>query len=135
MSFFVRRENLRTFIRRFPAVTLLTLAIIVIQLATYYFGNGPTDLETARRFGAIQTGDTSPEEWFRLATYIFVQIGGTIHLLSNVASLIIFGPPLERIYGSAKFTFLFFATGIVGGLFILIFSENVISAGASGSLL
>ncbi|XWN51742.1 rhomboid family intramembrane serine protease [Anoxybacillus flavithermus] len=48
--------------------------------------------------------------------------------------LIIFGPPLERIYGSAKFTFLFFVTGMVGGLFILIFSDNVIVAGASGSL-
>lgn len=82
---FVRYENLRTFVRRFPAVTLLTCAIIAVQLATYYFGNGPTDLETARRFGAIQTGDTSPEEWFRLATSIFVQIGGTFHLLSNVA--------------------------------------------------
>ncbi|MED5042666.1 rhomboid family intramembrane serine protease [Geobacillus stearothermophilus] len=134
MTVFTRYENLRTFIRRYPAVFFLVCAIIIIQLTTYYFGNGPTDLETARRFGAIQTTDTAPAEWFRLITSIFVQIGGTEHLLSNVASLIIFGPPLERIYGSAKFTFLFFATGITGGLFILIFSENVIAAGASSSI-
>ncbi|MCQ6277078.1 rhomboid family intramembrane serine protease [Bacillus sp. V3B] len=61
-------------------------------------------------------------------------MGGTFHILANLACLIIFAPPLERIYGSVKFTFLFLATGMVGGLFILIFSENVIAAGASGSI-
>lgn len=134
MSIFVRRETLRTFIHRYPSVTILTLAIITIQLLTYLFGYGPTDLETARRFGAIQTGDTSPDQWFRLITSLFVQIGGTMHLLGNVASLIILAPPLERLYGSVKFISLYFATGIVGSLFVLIFSENVIAAGASGSI-
>ncbi|MCQ6277079.1 hypothetical protein JMM81_19575 [Bacillus sp. V3B] len=72
MTIFERSESLQTFIRRFPSVVLLTLAIIIIQLATYRFGYGPTDLETARRFGAIQTGDTAPEDWSRLVTYLFV---------------------------------------------------------------
>lgn len=134
MSIFERRETLRTFIKRYPSVTILTLAIITIQLLTYVFGNGPTDIETARRFGAIQTGDTSPDQWFRMITCLFVQIGGTTHLLGNVFSLIILGPPLERFYGSVKFLSLYFATGIVGSLFVLIFSEDVIAAGASGSI-
>lgn len=131
---FQRYENLKTYIKEFPVVVLLTLAIIIVQILTYIFGLGPTDIETARKFGAIQSGDTSQEEWFRLATYLFVQIGGTMHLIANVACLLTWGPPLERILGSAKFTFVYFATGLVGGLFILIFSSNVIAAGASGSI-
>ncbi len=134
MSVFTRNKDFQSFFRRFPAVVLLTLAIIIIQLLTYFYGNGPTNLETARRYGAIQPEDTSPDEWFRLAAYLFVQIGGSFHLLANVSCLLIFGPPLERIYGSAKFIFLFFATGMVGGLFILLFSINVLAAGASGSI-
>jgi len=134
MSIFERRETLKTFIYKYPAVTILALAIITIQLLTYLYGNGPTDYETARRFGAIQTGDTSPDQWFRLITCLFVQIGGTMHLLGNVGTLLILAPPLERFYGSVKFISLFFATGIVGSLFVLTFSENVIAAGASGSI-
>lgn len=134
MSIFSRNEDTKTFFLRYPAVTLITLAIILVQAATYLYGNGATDPETARRFGAIQTGDNAPEEWFRLATYLFVQIGGAYHILANVTSLLIFGPPLERIYGSSRFTFLYFATGMAGGLFILLFSEDSIAAGASGSI-
>lgn len=134
MSLFERKENFKSFINSFPSVTLLTIVIIIIQLATYYYGAGPTDLETARRFGAIQSSDVSTNEWFRLLTYLFVQIGGTYHILANLCSLLIFGPPLEKIYGSAKFTLLFLTTGVIGGLFILVFSTNVIAAGASGSI-
>ncbi|TYR80269.1 rhomboid family intramembrane serine protease [Priestia megaterium] len=134
MLIFQRYEDLKTYTKKYPAVVILTLAIVIVQLSTYFFGVGPTDFETARKFGAIQSNDYSQEEWFRLATYLFVQIGGTMHLLANVACLVTWGPPLERILGSAKFTFVYFATGLVGGLFILIFSNNVIAAGASGSI-
>jgi len=122
------------YIRRYPAISLLTSAIIIIQLFTYVYGNGPTDIETARNFGAIQDTDINPKEWFRLTTYLFVQIGGVFHLLANLSCLIILGPTIERIYGSAKFILLFFITGLFGGLFIILFSENVVAAGASGSI-
>ncbi|GAF65019.1 hypothetical protein BTS2_1916 [Bacillus sp. TS-2] len=108
--------------------------MLVIHACTYVYGEGPTNLETVRRFGAIQTGDTAATEWYRSITYIFVHIGGHFHLLSNVACLIILGPTLEKILGSFKFTLVYLITGMFGGLFVLIFSTNVIAAGASGSL-
>ena len=130
----MRYENLKTFIQRYPAVIFLFSLLIFLQIMTYIYGNGPTDISTVYRFGAIQSGDTNPEELFRVITYIFVHIGGTYHLLSNIVCLIFFGPPIEKIYGSAKFMIIFLLTGVFGGVFILFFSDYVIAAGASGSI-
>ena len=129
----MEHTSIKDYIKESPATSFFILLILLVQGATYIFGNGPTDYITVRNFGAIQTGDSTFSELPRLMTYIFPQIGGMIHLLCNVAVIIICGPLLESIYESAKFTMLFIVTGIFGGIFILIFSENVVAAGASGS--
>jgi len=51
----------------------------------------------------------------QLVSHMFLH-GGLMHLLSNMFGLFIFGPLLERVWGSQRFTFFYFFTGIGAGL-------------------
>jgi rhomboid protease GluP len=88
-------------------------------------------------------------QWWRFITPMFVHID-MLHLLMNMFSLLILGPFVEKLYGSAKFVVFWVLTGIAGavgsylalrpslsrgvlGSFIFK-SADVPSAGASGAL-
>lgn len=88
-------------------------------------------------------------QWWRFVTPMFVHID-IVHLLMNMFSLLIIGPFVEKLYGSAKFIVFWVATGIAGtigsylavrpslahgalGTFIF-HGADVPSAGASGAL-
>ncbi len=88
-------------------------------------------------------------QWWRFITPMFVHID-VLHLLMNMFSLLILGPFVEKLYGSAKFVVFWVVTGIAGvvgsylalrpslsrgvlGSFIFK-SADVPSAGASGAL-
>src|SRR5215510_4664932 len=88
-------------------------------------------------------------QWWRFVTAMFVHIN-ILHLLMNMFSLLILGPFVEKLYGSAKFVVFWVVTGIAGsvgtyltlrprlatGLFGSFIFRNldVPSAGASGAL-
>jgi len=88
-------------------------------------------------------------QWWRFVTPMFVHIN-VLHLLMNMFSLLILGPFVEKLYGSAKFVVFWVVTGIAGsvgsylavqprlakgllGTFIF-HPMDVPSAGASGAL-
>src|SRR5215470_9702715 len=88
-------------------------------------------------------------QWWRFVTPMFVHIN-ILHLLMNMFSLLIIGPFVEKLYGSAKFVVFWVFTGIIGtvgsyatihpslahgalGSFIF-HTADVPSAGASGAL-
>ena len=88
-------------------------------------------------------------QWWRFITPMFVHID-VLHLIMNMFSLLILGPFVEKLYGSAKFVVFWVVTGIAGavgsylalrpslshsvlGSFIFR-SVDVPSAGASGAL-
>jgi rhomboid protease GluP len=88
-------------------------------------------------------------QWWRFITPMFVHID-FLHLLMNMFSLLILGPFVEKLYGSAKFVVFWVVTGIAGvvgsylalrpslargvlGTFIFR-NADVPSAGASGAL-
>ena len=88
-------------------------------------------------------------QWWRFVTQMFVHID-ILHLLMNMFSLLIIGPFVEKLYGSAKFVVFWVVTGIAGsvgsylafrpslahgmlGSFIFK-STDTPSAGASGAL-
>jgi membrane associated rhomboid family serine protease len=88
-------------------------------------------------------------QWWRFITPMFVHID-VLHIGMNMFSLLILGPFVEKLYGSAKFVVLYVATGIAGvfgsyfalqpslargvlGSFIFK-GDDVPSAGASGAL-
>ncbi|WP_427071275.1 rhomboid family intramembrane serine protease [Lysinibacillus fusiformis] len=127
-------ELLKEVIKRSPATTLFVFLLVLSFIASYIWGNGPTDFETARLFGSIIPPDATTDGLIRTITYTFHQIGGPIHLLMNLGAILVTGPFLERVYGPTKYTAFFLITGIFGGLFVLMFTDvNTIVAGASGS--
>ncbi|MBO9637467.1 rhomboid family intramembrane serine protease [Siphonobacter aquaeclarae] len=52
---------------------------------------------------------------FQFVTHMFMH-GGFGHLFSNMFALIMFGPGLENLWGTKRFTFFYFFTGIGAGL-------------------
>jgi rhomboid protease GluP len=69
---------------------------------------------------------------WRLVTAIFLH-GGLLHIGFNMWVLMDIGPMVEEMYGSARYFFLFVATGAAGYLASSFFGH--LSVGASGSLL
>ncbi|MCH8544517.1 MAG: rhomboid family intramembrane serine protease [Alcanivorax sp.] len=62
--------------------------------------------------------------------------GGVMHLLGNMAFLLLFGFPLERRWGAARLLGLYLASGLgAGAAFILFFPDSMIPlVGASGAI-
>lgn len=74
----------------------------------------PLPADVLIRFGAkLNHYIQVRHEWWRFVTPIFLHIN-LLHLLVNLYSLWILGPIVERLYGSAKFVFLWVLTGIAG---------------------
>ncbi len=71
-------------------------------------------------------------QWYRLITAMFLH-GGLIHIGFNMMVLMDIGPVVEEVYGSARFLFLYTATGIVGFLLSAFNAHN--SVGASAPIL
>jgi rhomboid protease GluP len=69
---------------------------------------------------------------WRLVTAIFLH-GSLMHIVFNMWVLMDIGPMVEELYGSARYLFLYIATGVFGYLVSSFFGHN--SVGASGALL
>jgi membrane associated rhomboid family serine protease len=68
-----------------------------------------------------------------LITYMFLH-GGFWHLAFNMLGLFFFGPRLELTLGSQKFFWLYFISGICGGLLSFVFAPYTPIIGASAAI-
>jgi len=69
-----------------------------------------------------------------LVTYMFTQ-ADFMHLLTNMLTLYFFGSFLNRVAGERNFLLIYFAGGIIGGLFVLLLSSPYVpTIGASGAV-
>jgi membrane associated rhomboid family serine protease len=75
---------------------------------------------------------TSRFEWHQLITYMFLH-GSISHLLFNLIALWMFGAAIENLWGTARFTIFYFATGAGAALFHMLFSSSPV-IGASGAV-
>ena len=99
-----------------------------------YFGNATSNqaiFNTGGMYGAYVS--LFPSQLWRLVTPIFVHIGWE-HFFFNALTLYFVGQIAEQIWGHHKFLALYVLSGIVGNIFTLFFTPNVIAAGASTSL-
>ena len=119
------------FDRRYPVTSfflLVTTLVFVIMFLTSGFNY--TSAATLYQFGAVYPPaiKAMPEQVWR-----FVHIG-LQHFLVNMLSLYFLGRQMEDIFGSKQFFFIYLLSGMMGNLFVLVFSPNAISAGASTAL-
>jgi membrane associated rhomboid family serine protease len=125
-----------------PGVRLLLLANVIafvilwisesaLMIATR--GSGGTLIEI---FGLSRAGVFQRFMVWQPVTYLFVH-GGLLHLLLNMLALWVFGCDVERTWGTRRFFFYYFFTGVGASLFILLLPSqpNTITVGASGAVL
>ncbi|KMY48326.1 rhomboid family intramembrane serine protease [Peribacillus loiseleuriae] len=128
---FTRTENFRQYLSYYPLVsTLITFTIFLFFLDLLPILPEGILFEKGQGVNLyIASG-----EWWRLVTPIFLHSSFS-HLLFNCFALAIFGPPLERLLGSLKFTVFFLITGILANIITFILQPpTYIHVGASGAI-
>ena len=117
-----------------PAVKNLLIINIIVFLGTELIGNPMYEW-----FALFPVG--SPFfHWWQAVTHMFMH-GGFGHIFFNMWSLIVFGPVLERMWGSKKFLIYYFVCGLGAAIChetVLHFLQpgvlNVPTVGASGAI-
>jgi rhomboid protease GluP len=114
---------------------LWTLRLGGGQLSTggiFGFDIGEINGRVLQDLGAsLPLGFDLAQPW-RFVTAIFLH-GSFLHIAFNLWGLMILGPMIEELYGSARYLFVYVLTGVVG--FLLSSATYHFSIGASGSLL
>jgi len=72
-------------------------------------------------------------EWWRLLSACFLH-GSVLHILFNMYALWLFGPVLERRFGTWPFVSLYLAAGVAGGMLYQLIGSNAWAVGASGAI-
>lgn len=126
-----RRPSLGDQVRAAPVTFSLigftSLIFLAQMLATQLVGYDLLLTLGAKEHRAIESG-----QLWRYLTPIVLHVG-PLHLLVNMYSLYIIGPPVERPYGAIRFGFVYLFSGLGGVAASLAFSTQP-SAGASGAI-
>lgn len=110
-----------------PVVTFtliaITVVVFILQLA---FGGA------VERYGVYYPPLGAVLPWTPI-TAIFLH-GSIVHILLNMYSLFVFGPPLESLLGRARFLALYLVSGFGGSVAVLLLSPGTPVLGASGAI-
>ncbi|WP_458412495.1 rhomboid family intramembrane serine protease [Schinkia sp. CFF1] len=115
-----------------PSLTYGLVAVNVIMFLLLEWVGSSTDIETLIKFGAKYNPLILAGDWWRFITPMFLHIG-FLHLAMNMMALYYLGLSVERIFGTWRFSLIYFAAGIAGAVSSFAFSTSV-SAGASGAI-
>jgi membrane associated rhomboid family serine protease len=74
-----------------------------------------------------------PAHWWAIGTYMFVH-AGFAHIATNMIMLWMFGPRVERAFGTRAFVYFYLWCGLGGGIFHLLFEAHSGVIGASGAV-
>lgn len=117
--------------RRATPVTWTLIGLnILIFLATEAFSSFGN--EVMQRF-AQHPVLVAQGEWWRVITAAFLH-ASFLHVLFNMYALWLFGPTLERRFGSSSFASLYLASAIAGGALFQVIGTNAWAVGASGAI-
>jgi rhomboid protease GluP len=111
------------------AINTLVFIATLIAGAEWLIPVGKMQIAWGSNFGPY----TTDGEWWRLFTSIFIHFGIT-HLVFNMIALVMFGPLVERLYGSVNYLLIYLLAGIAGSLASLSWRPEINSAGASGAI-
>lgn len=127
-----------------PVTTLLLIANILMLGVSFMAamaaggGGGVAILWGLGGVPQYRLGMTDPysifvlNQWWRVVTAMFLH-GGLIHIAFNMMALMQLGPPLEELYGSGRYFFLYTLTGAFGFVASSFLGNH--SLGASGAIL
>lgn len=125
----------QTFRQSPVTATLLSLTIGYFLLIQLLFWGQSTTAVSILRAGGIYGAYLHfyPAELWRLISPIFIHIGWE-HLVMNAISLYFVGAMAEQWWGVWRFLMLYLLSGVMGNVFVVFFTPDVVSAGASTSI-
>ena len=125
-----------------PGVRLLLLAnviafmVVLLSESAFIMVTRGAEGALLRILGLSQAGVFERFMIWQPLTYLFVH-GGLLHLAWNMLALWVFGCDVERTWGTRRFLFYYFFTGVGAALVILLLpgDPNTVTIGASGAVL
>lgn len=124
------------FDKKYPVTSsllLLTTGVFLSMLLVRGFDY--ESVQTVYDFGGVLGAEiqVDPSQSWRLLAAMFVHIG-LQHFVLNMVTLYFLGRIAEDLFGSKAFLALYLLSGLMGNLFVLVFSPEVVAAGASTAL-
>lgn len=114
-------------------LTPAVIALIAINVAVYLWESQHLD-DTIRRFAMWPDGVRFYGQWYRLITGAFLH-ANVEHILFNMVTLAIVGPPVEAEVGRVRFVAIYFLSALGGSVgSYLLSSPDVAGVGASGAI-
>jgi membrane associated rhomboid family serine protease len=111
------------------AINVLVFVATLMGGAELFKPIGTVQIAWGSNFGPY----TMDGDWWRLLTSLFIHFG-IIHIAMNMLALAVFGPLIERLYGSVTYLLIYLLAGMAGGLASVAWHPGVNSAGASGAI-
>jgi rhomboid protease GluP len=118
-----------------PVTVALVAINTLVFIATLFAGAewlipvGKMQIAWGSNFGPY----TADGEWWRLFTSLFIHFG-IAHLIVNMIALAMFGPLVERLYGTTNYLLIYLLAGMAGSLASISWQPDINSAGASGAI-
>lgn len=124
------------FDKKYPVTSsllLLTAGVFLSMLLVRGFDY--ESVQTVYDFGGVIGAEiqVDPSQSWCLLAAMFVHIG-LQHFVLNMVTLYFLGRIAEDLFGSKAFLALYILSGLMGNLFVMIFSPEVVAAGASTAL-
>ena len=124
------------FDKKYPVTSSLLLLTTGVFLSMLLLrGFDYESVQTVYDFGGVLGYEIleDPSQSWRLLAAMFVHVG-LQHFVLNMVTLYFLGRIAEDLFGSKAFLALYFLSGLMGNLFVLVFSPEVVAAGASTAL-
>ena len=124
------------FDKKYPVTSSLLLLTTGVFLAMLLLrGFDYESVQTVYDFGGVLGAEIQmdPSQSWRLLAAMFVHVG-LRHFVLNMVTLYFIGRIAEDLFGSKAFLALYLLSGLMGNLFVLVFSPEVVAAGASTAL-
>src|SRR5690349_4842621 len=118
----------------YPRMTSAVQALIAINVAIFFLQLTivrPDVMQSALGFNFA----SAPSRWWTVVTYMFVH-ADFWHVFLNMYTLFIFGPRLEHHWGTKRFVFFYFFSGLGALIFYTLFFRDSGASliGASGAI-
>jgi membrane associated rhomboid family serine protease len=121
----------------FPATAVLIAINVIVFLVEVAKGSGGiwqiSELTVYEMGGLFGPAVHINHDWWRTVTAGFLHFG-ILHIALNMYLLFILGRLLEPAIGTARFTFIYFASLLAGSFAALLIEPNGLGAGASGAI-
>ncbi|HKB26787.1 MAG TPA: rhomboid family intramembrane serine protease [Methylomirabilota bacterium] len=127
-----RRIDFERRMRRFPPVTGVIIAVLVLVFAVELRLGALQSREAIVAMGALVRERVAAGEYWRMLSAPFLH-GGVEHLVGNSIALFILGMVCEHAFGPGQFVVLYVLSGLAGSALSLVTSAGP-SVGASGAI-